>query len=316
LTYSRKQIAHTRPLQINEVVSAMQKLLGRLVREDVDFRMNLAEGLPLVEADPSQIEQVVMNLVVNARDAMPEGGSLVLATGYLELDDGYIATHPGSRIGPHVTLSVTDTGTGMDAGVIARIFEPFFTTKEVGKGTGLGLASVYGIVNQSGGHVVVQSELGRGSTFQVLLPAIQRVDARHSQPIETLPAPSDRRQTVLLAEDDESVRHFTRRVLEAAGYRVLEAKDGVEALALAESLTEPIDLLLTDVVMPHMRGTELAERVNKIRPGVKVLLTSGYLDDGVPFDGGAGRLQIILKPYRADQLTDTIARVLNRTSED
>jgi CheY-like chemotaxis protein len=256
-----------------------------------------------------------MNLVVNAKDAMPEGGSLMLDTGYQDLDEEYVANHPGSCVGPHVTLSVSDTGMGMDPSVMARVFEPFFTTKELGKGTGLGLASVYGIVNQRGGHIVVRSEPGSGSTFLVLLPAIPSKERLSLQPAQMLTRPTERRQTILVAEDEESVRHFARRILEDNGYRVIEAKNGVEALTVAES-GEPIDLLLTDVVMPHMRGTELAERIKTIRPGVKVLLTSGYLEDATTLDGGPERPQIVVKPYGADQLADNVARVLKDAKRD
>jgi signal transduction histidine kinase/CheY-like chemotaxis protein len=311
LAYGRKQIVQPRSLQLNDVVATMQKLLGRLIREDVDFKLNLAGGLPSVHADPSQLEQIIMNLVVNAGDAMPEGGLLVLETGYQHLDEAYVANHPGARTGPHVTLSVADTGTGMDAGVKARVFEPFYTTKEVGKGTGLGLASVYGIVNQCGGHVVVESELGSGSTFRVFLPALATAETLAVEPSHAPPPPSERRWTILLAEDEASVRRYTRMILEKQGYAVLEASNGVEAMKVAEALDQPIDLLLTDMVMPHMRGTELAERVKGLRPAIKVLLMSGYLQSGAAGKDVVTTLPIIQKPYRAEQLADSVARALN-----
>jgi len=312
LAYGRKQIVQPRPLQINDVVTTMQKLLGRLIREDVDFKLNLSSGLPSIHADPSQLEQIIMNLVVNAGDAMPDGGILLLDTSYRQLDDAYVASHPGSQPGPHVVLAVSDTGTGMDAGVMARVFEPFYTTKEVGKGTGLGLASVYGIVNQCRGHIVVESEVGSGSTFRVFLPAMHGVEPSVVEPSHAPPPPSERKWTILLAEDEAPVRRFARMVLENQGYVVLEASHGIEAMTIAQSLDQPIDLLLTDVVMPHMRGTDLAERIRSIRPSIKVLLISGYLQDQAHRDD-VGTLPVIQKPFRPDQLTNSVARLLNNS---
>jgi signal transduction histidine kinase len=279
LIFSRRQILQPKVLDLNVLVHEMDKLLQRLVREDVEYEFLAGSDLRNVKADPGQIEQVLMNLTVNACDAMPEGGKLIIATRNVEVDSGYAQTRPGLAVGSYVLLSATDTGQGMDAKTQARIFEPFFTTKEVGKGTGLGLSTVYGIVKQSGGFIWVQSAPSKGSCFEVYLPQVQeRGDANVAQ-TPSLPMASDSRRTVLVVEDDASVRDLTARFLDNGGYRVLAAKDGIEALQYAAKYGPAIGALLTDIVMPRMRGTDLAERLTSLIPDLKVIFMSGYLEE-------------------------------------
>ena len=279
LTFSRKQVVQPRVLDLNLLVSDLGKMLQRVVGEDIDLKIAAGGDLGRVRADPGQIEQVLMNLVGNARDAMPRGGGLTVATGNVDLDELYASEHAAVRPGPYVLLAVSDTGTGMDAETQRHIFEPFFTTKDPGKGTGLGLATAYGIVTQSGGHIAVYSEVGRGTTFKVYLPC---VDA----PAERRTAGGDQKlaggtETILVVEDDGGLRELTREVLEERGYRILSAPSGPEALALAEAHAGTIHLLLTDVVMLGMSGRELAQALAVSRPQTKVLFTSGYTDDAI-----------------------------------
>jgi signal transduction histidine kinase len=278
LVFSRRQMLQPKVLDLNVLVQEMDKLLQRLIREDVEYEFLPGADLHNVKADPGQIEQVLMNLTVNACDAMPQGGKLTIATRNVEVDPAYAQSRPGLTVGSYVLLSATDTGHGMDAKTQARIFEPFFTTKEVGKGTGLGLSTVYGIVKQSGGCIWVQSAPGKGSCFEVYLPQVQeRGDTSVAHPA-SLPAASHSRRTLLVVEDDASVRDLTARFLDNAGYRVLAAKDGIEALQYAAKYGPSIGVLLTDIVMPRMRGTDLAERLTSLVPDLKVILMSGYLE--------------------------------------
>jgi PAS domain S-box-containing protein len=309
LAFGRKQVLQPRVLDLNDVVRGMTSLLRRLIGEHVRLATLAGEALHPVKADPGQLEQVVMNLVVNARDAMPRGGTVTITTGNAELDARYAADHPEVVPGPYAMIAVTDTGHGMDAATRSRIFEPFFTTKELGKGTGLGLATVYGIVRQSGGHVWVYSEPGMGTTFKVYLP---RFDA----PPETAPppppaAPRGHAELVLLVEDDAEVRAVAHDILERGGYRLLEAASPAEALAVAGAHPEPIDLLLTDIVMPGMSGRELADRLCAARPGLRVLYMSGYTDDAVVRHGiGAGTREFLQKPFTTDGLAGKVHEVL------
>lgn len=258
-------------------------MLRRILGEDIDLVLALAPELGIVTADPGQIEQVIMNLAVNARDAMPEGGKLTIETANVELDAEYAAQHAGAKPGPHVMIAVSDSGTGMDERTMSRVFEPFFTTKVPGKGTGLGLSTVYGIVKQSGGSIYVYSEPGKGTTFKVYLP--QELSL---QPVVKRPLPLTRSggpETILVVEDDEAVRNVAKRILGAAGYTVLTAANGGEGLLLCEQHQAEIHLVLTDVVMPLMGGRVFVERLAKVRPAIKVLYMSGYTDNAIIHHG-------------------------------
>jgi PAS domain S-box-containing protein len=306
LAFSRKQVLQPKVLDLNAVVANMGRMLRRVIGEDIELVIVGRPGLGRVNADPGQLEQVILNLAVNARDAMPEGGRLTIETSDVELDADHARRHQGVRPGRHVMLAVTDTGTGMDAAVRERIFEPFFTTKEVGRGTGLGLSMVYGIVQQSGGTIWVYSEPGRGSTFKIYLPS---VDESAQEPEAPVPPPRGGSETVLLCEDEAPLRELTREVLEEFGYRVLEAGDGKEALELVAGYRERIDLLLTDVVMPRMNGSELAARLAQER-NLRVLYMSGYTEASmvrgtVP---GAGFLQ---KPFSPLVLARAVREALD-----
>ena len=259
-------------------------MLRRLIGEDIELLAILGPGLGTVRADAGQIEQIVVNLAVNARDAMPHGGRLSIETSHVELDDSYVEQHVGVQPGTYVMLAVSDTGTGMDAKTLQRVFEPFFTTKERGKGTGLGLATVYGIVKQSGGHVWAYSEVGRGTTFKVYLPSVDSAaDAEgHAAARE---APEEGTETVLLVEDERAVRFMSRAILEKAGYQVLDADDPGYAEAIFAEHGASIDLLVTDVIMPGGSGPGLFKRLALERPGLKVLFMSGYTDDAIFHQG-------------------------------
>jgi len=311
LAFSRQQVLAPRVLNVNDVVAGMEKMLKRLISEDVDFHIALASDIGSVRADPGQLEQVVLNLVVNARDAMPKGGKLTIETGNAELDQGFAREHAIVDAGSYVLLAVTDTGIGMDADTRARIFEPFFTTKPKGEGTGLGLATVYGIVQQSGGYIWVYSEPGQGTSFKIYLPRVG--GAPEPAPVATHPPSSTRGdETILLVEDQEEVRRLAQRVLEARGYTVIPAANGEDALRVAQRHAGGIALLLTDVVMPGMSGKDLQYRLEQQRPGVRVLYLSGYTDESVVHHGvlepGVAFLQ---KPFTAEVLTRKVREVLD-----
>jgi PAS domain S-box-containing protein len=314
LAFSRQQVLETQVLSLNEVVLAMDKLLRRLIGEDISVRTVMAPDLGAVRADPSKLEQVVVNLAVNARDAMPRGGELTIETANVALDDTYAAKHVAIVPGPYVMLMVTDTGVGMDAQTQERVFEPFFTTKERGKGTGLGLATVYGIVKQSGGYVWIYSEVGRGTTFKIYLP---RVDAP-AEPLEAAPAPTGQlcgSETVLVVEDQEEVRRLIHKLLKARGYNVLVAANGTDAIRLAQEYCGRIQLLVTDVVMPGMSGREVGRTLGTSRPEMKVLYLSGYTDDSVVRHGvlQAG-VEFLQKPFTADVLARKVRDVLDASA--
>ncbi|PYO40978.1 MAG: hybrid sensor histidine kinase/response regulator [Gemmatimonadetes bacterium] len=309
LTFSRQQVVSPRMLRLNELITDLVKLLRRLLGEDVTIASALAPDCGAVKADPGQLEQVLVNLAVNARDAMPNGGRLTIETKNVDLDADYPTERVMIPAGRYVMLAVTDNGTGMDAQTNARIFEPFFTTKPVGKGTGLGLATVYGVVQQSGGYIWLYSELGHGTSFKIYLP---RVDADGPQPAEEEQRASalDGSETVLVAEDEEAVRLIIAKALEARGYRVLSARDGTEALELAAGHGR-IDLLVTDVVMPDMNGRELSRRFTEARPNLRTLYLSGYTDDAMLHRGvlqeGVAFLQ---KPFSLGALARKVRDVI------
>ena len=302
------------PLDLNQIAAGVEKMLRRILGEDIDLVQVLAPDLGLTLADPGQIEQVMMNLVVNARDAMPEGGKLTIETSNVEIDEEYAARHVAVKPGSYVLLAVTDTGCGMDEQTKARIFEPFFTTKEKGKGTGLGLSTVYGIVKQSGGNIWVYSEPGQGTTFKIYLPReLSAATATATKP-PTVPRRATGTETILVVEDEEALRKVAKRTLDAAGYTVLTAADGDEALLTCARHAGDIHLLLTDVVMPRMSGRALAQELSKTRPTLKVLYMSGYTDDAIVHHGvlDAGT-HFLGKPFTAADLTRKVREVLDLT---
>ncbi|HET7875871.1 MAG TPA: ATP-binding protein [Methylomirabilota bacterium] len=307
LAFSRKQVLQPKVLDVNAVVEAVEHLLQPLIGVDISFRTTLAPALGRVKADPIQLEQVLINLVVNARDAMPQGGALTVETADVDLDEPFVREHAGATSGAHVVLRVRDTGTGMDAATRARIFEPFFTTKQLGKGTGLGLATVYGIVKQHGGFVAVDTEPGRGSTFAVYLP---RVDAELDAVAPARPASTSGGETVLVVDDDQEVRALACEVLRRHRYVVLEAPTPAEALAIAGQHKEAIDLLITDVVMPGMSGRQLAEQIAPIRPDTRIMYMSGYTDDVIGKHGVLAAGAFIQKPFTPSRLVDKVREVL------
>jgi PAS domain S-box-containing protein len=310
LAFSRKQILQTRVLELNSVVRDMQPMLERLMGEDVDVRVVLAAPGSAVRADRHQLEQVIMNLAVNARDAMPGGGRLLIETAGVELDAGFARLHPGVNAGRYEMLVVSDSGTGMDEETRRRIFEPFFTTKPAGHGTGLGLAMVQGIVAQSGGQISVYSELGRGTAFKIYLPALEETAPEAQAPAKV--AALGGTETVLVIEDMAEVRQYAVATLESYGYRVMEAENGGAALAICEREREPIHLVLSDVVMPGLRGPELASRLKKLRPESKVLLMSGYTDNALAGTGESnGCAGFIQKPFGPEQLAAKVREVLD-----
>ncbi len=311
LAFGRKQILQPIPLDLNGTVSDMNKMLRRLIGEDIDLNAKLATDLKPIKADPGQIEQVLMNLVVNARDAMPQGGRLTIETANVELDREYARGHVGINPGNYVMLAVSDTGTGMSEETRARIFEPFFTTKEKGKGTGLGLSTVYGIVQQSGGSIWVYSEPNQGTSFKVYLPRLEAPMKADSEKPEVEIGPRGS-ETVLLVEDEEVVRGLATHILEDAGYKVLAARGGAEAIKLCTQPAEQIDLLLTDVVMPETSGKEVADRVTALRPHTKVLFMSGYTDQAIVHHGVLdSNVEFIQKPFTPLGLSKKVREVLD-----
>jgi two-component system, cell cycle sensor histidine kinase and response regulator CckA len=311
LAFSRKQVLEPKVLDLNAVVVDTEKMLRRLIGEDIHLITAFGEGLGRVKADRSQLEQVIVNLAVNARDAMPKGGKLIIETADVELDEGYARGRPDARAGPHVMLAISDTGHGMSAETLSHLFEPFFTTKEQGKGTGLGLATVYGIVRQTGGHVMVYSELGQGTTFKVYLPRIEDAREPEAESVASEATPSGT-ETILLVEDEASLRVLIREILESAEYDVLEGPTPEEALATAGGHPAPIHLVLTDVVLPRMSGRQMAEALRSSRPEARVLFMSGYTDDAISHHGilepGVYFLQ---KPFTTDALLRKVREVLD-----
>jgi PAS domain S-box-containing protein len=310
LAFSRRQLLQPEVLGLNEVITGMETMVRRLMGEDVVLLTKLHPQLPRVWADPGQLQQVILNLAVNARDAMPSGGSLLIETGVVELDEHYPRQHPSAKPGVHVVLVVTDTGCGMDSATRSRVFEPFFTTKEPGKGTGLGLSTVYGIVKQSGGHIWVYSEVGRGTTFKLYFPPHYGA-AKALAPAQTSLPTMGSGATILLVEDEGSVRSTVRRLLERHGYNVLEAANGQDALALVAARKAEIHLVLSDMVMPGMGGTELAGRVRALAPALPVLLMTGYTEEAIIRAGDRSLdEQIIEKPFTLHAMLEKISMAL------
>jgi len=311
LAFSRRQLLEPRILDLNAVLANIEKLLRRLIGEDITLLTTPSRDLGLVRADPGQIEQVIANLAVNARDAMPSGGTLTITTANIEMDEAFVRDHRGAEPGPYIRLAISDTGSGMTADVKSHLFEPFFTTKETGKGTGLGLSTVYGIVQQSGGRIWVQSELGHGSTFEIYLPRVQAPGAEVAEktaPPEALTG----NETVLVAEDDAAVRELVVRVLKGYGYVVLSAPNGEAALKVAAEHPQTIHLLITDVVMPKMSGSTLATRLREARPATRVLYVTGYTDDDLlPEKAHASGTALLQKPITPAALGQKVRQLLD-----
>jgi two-component system, cell cycle sensor histidine kinase and response regulator CckA len=311
LAFSRRQVMQPRVVSVNTIIVRTEKMLRRLIGEDVEVRLGLKEDVGNIRADPTHIDQALMNLVVNARDAMPTGGSISIETANVQLDDSYAKTHPGVHPGDFVMIAVSDTGHGMDAETRRRIFEPFFTTKAQGKGTGLGLATVYGIVKQSGGDIWVYSEPNKGTTFKLYFPRVSASPAEISEGgTELQPTGCE---TVLLVEDEKAVRDLAARMLQKLGYTVLVAGGGGEAIEIARSFTGPINILLTDVVMPNMSGRQVADALSGSRPNMKVLYLSGYTDNTVVHHGVLeGGVNFLPKPFSREVLAKKIREVLGK----
>lgn len=312
LAFSRKQMLAPKILDLNEVVTENLKMLTRMIGEDIELVMIPGENIGAVKADPGQIEQVIMNLAVNARDAMPKGGKLTIETSNVTLDETYARFHPPLQPGEYVMLAISDTGSGMDTETQSRIFEPFFTTKGM-KGTGLGLSTVYGIVKQSGGYIWVYSESSKGTTFKVYLPRVTEIEETVAvQPAAVAAERLDGMETILLVEDESNLRHLARQYLQNQGYTVLEAADGAAAIQLCNAHSGPIHLLLTDVIMPGMNGRELAHSISSLRPDVKVLYMSGYTENAIGHNGTleAG-VTLLQKPFTLPALKAKVREVLD-----
>lgn len=311
LAFSRKQVLQPKILNLNTVVVDVEKMLRRLIGEHIELSTSLCPELGQVKADPGQIEQVLVNLAVNARDALPEGGQIRIETANVYLDAECKTKYRSLESGPHVMIAVTDTGHGMTPEIQSQIFEPFFTTKEKGKGTGLGLSTVYGIVKQSGGGIWVYSEVGRGTTFKVYLPRVDKVaETVTADQLQMLPAPGA--GTILLVEDEDSLRSMAREVLTTNGYEVIQARHGTEALMIASEHQGDIELLVTDVIMPCMGGRELAEQLSVLRPDTKVLYISGYTDDSIVHYGVLTEENFFLqKPFTPIGLLHKVHEVLS-----
>jgi len=311
LAFSRRQVLQPKVLEVNQLVSGLGSMLRRLIGEDIELHLLLAPDAGRINADPGQLEQVIMNLAVNARDAMPRGGTLTLETRNVNLDERYAASHLSVRPGAYVLIAVSDTGTGMDRETRAHLFEPFFTTKGQGRGTGLGLSIVFGIVKQSGGNIEVYSEKGRGTSVKVYMP---RADQGAIMDAEGAEAHSPRgTETILLVEDEEMVRTLVRETLEREGYKILDASSPEEALRLSQEHDRPIELMITDVVMPKLNGRELADRVAESRPHMKVLYMSGYTDNAVVNSGVLdGQMPFLQKPFTPMALARKVRQVLEQ----
>ena len=314
LAFSRQQVLQPKIVDLSEVVRGMERMLRRLIGEDVELIAICAPVPAKTVVDPGQMEQVIMNLVVNARDAMPNGGKVTVETSEIVFDDAYARSHVGIAAGPHVLLTVRDTGVGMAPATLARMFEPFFTTKEIGKGTGLGLATVFGIVNQSGGTIAAESEPGTGTTFRICFPASDQMAVPLTSLVPSDLRPSRGSETILLVEDDAGVRGLAGTILRKYGYDVLEAQTGGDAFLLCEQHASTIHLLLTDIVMPRISGRQLAKRLLSLRPVMKVLYMSGYTEDTLMHHGTIDTaFEFIQKPITPEMLARKVRDVLDGT---
>ena len=310
LAFSRKQILQPKIIDLNNIVANMENILRRLIGEDIELLADLEKDAATVLVDPVQIEQVIINLAVNARDAMPDGGRLVIQTKNAVLDDSFAREHPSVVPGPHVVLSISDNGVGMSQGTKSKIFEPFFTTKEKGKGTGLGLSTTYGIINQSKGHIVVESVQGSGTTFRIYLPKTEGVEPHYGK-TRSYDAVGGK-ETILVVEDEPELRELIREILVGKGYSAIIAGGGEEAVHLLDDFKEPIHLLVTDVVMPGMNGRELADRISAARRGIKVIFMSGYTDDVIGHHGVLGDgIDFLEKPFSPETMVNKIREVLD-----
>jgi PAS domain S-box-containing protein len=309
LAFARREVVQPEVVNVNDVVREIEQLLLRTLGEHVELQSSLADGLYPVLIDPGQVEQILVNFAVNARDAMPDGGALQIDTANMDLDEEYAASRPELSPGPHVRLRVSDTGVGMPPETVQRAFDPFFTTKPAGQGTGLGLATVYGIIQQAGGRCQIYSEPAVGTTITVLLPATAQASAPPGPPVESPTRPCE--ETILLVEDEDALREVTRRILIAAGYKVIVAMNGLDALGVAEAHGARIDVLLSDVVMPQLNGSQLAEQLLVQRPSIRVLLMSGFaqpiLDSGGHLGDG---IALIEKPFSGPALLAKVAQIL------
>jgi two-component system cell cycle sensor histidine kinase/response regulator CckA len=311
LAFSRRQAIAEEVLDLRDVASKLMPILQRLLRDDVELTVRCCQQECPVKVDPGQIQQVVLNLVANAADAMPSGGRLHLEVSAVEVEESLVVEHPLLEPGNYALLNISDTGVGMDAETLAHIFEPFYTTKESGKGTGLGLATVYGIVKRNGGEIFVYSEPGEGTVFKVILPFTYELRQVTKPAEEAAPASSTAEETILLVEDSAALRELTRVILSRAGYKILEADDGAVALEMAQAYSGPIHLLLTDVVMPRMRGPQLAEELAKLRPGIGVVFLSGYTEEVLSESENMQGFTLVEKPYTAPILLQAIRRTLD-----
>ena len=313
LAFSRRQPVEREVIDLNTLLQELEKMLVRVIGEDIQLSTILDKGLGRVKADPGQIEQALLNLVVNARDAMPSGGKLTIETTNMELDREYTQTHLDMKPGRYVMLSVSDTGVGMSAEVRERVFEPFFTTKEKDKGTGLGLSTVYGVVKQSGGYIWVYSEPGRGTTFKIYLPQVDEpLEKEIGKKVVEGGLPGGK-ETILVVEDEEEVRKLAVAILQKQGYRILEASNGGDAFLICEQGKEKVQLLLTDVVMPGLNGPELARRLMYFHPEMKVLYMSGYTDNAILQQGVLDEeMSFLQKPFSLERLTGKVRAVLDR----
>jgi CheY-like chemotaxis protein/two-component sensor histidine kinase len=316
LMFSRKQLIQTRVLDLNIVLQNMARMLQRLLGEDIALDSDYAMHLPSLEADAGMLEQVIMNLAVNSRDAMPNGGRLAIGTSAVEIDGAYTSRNTDARTGKFVCLTVTDNGCGMDRKTMDRIFEPFFSTKEVGKGTGLGLATVYGIVNQHQGWIEVRSEVGQGTTFKIFFPAVARPAESSEESTSDTDTVRGGKETILLVEDEPVLRELVREVLSQYQYHVIEAGSGVEALRVWDEHNGQVDLLLTDMVMPEgMSGRDLAIRLRHQKPHLKVIYTSGYSSESLTSDFGSTDTSFLAKPYLPPQLAHLVRQSLDGASQ-